>query len=72
MIMALFKYFKKFEHTVSKSAQSGGLKEVEENEVKKQLQNISEPQPKKNKDNAMVMATSFSEQKLSNGVLPMG
>ena len=72
MIMALFKYFKKFEHAVSKSAQAGGLKEVEENEVKKQLQNISEPQPKKNKDNAMVIATRFSEQKLPNGVLPMG
>ena len=49
MIMALFKYFKKAEHTVSKSAQAGGLKEAEENEVKKQLQNISEPKPKKKK-----------------------
>ena len=70
--MALFKYFKKAEHTVSKSAQAGGLKEAEENEVKKQLQNISEPKPKKKKDNAIVIMTRFSEQKLPNGVLSMG
>ena len=37
VIMALFKYFKKVEHAVSESAQASGLKEVEENEVQKQL-----------------------------------
>ena len=42
--MALFKYFKKVEHTVSECAQASGLKEHEENEVQKQLQSISEPQ----------------------------
>ena len=47
VIMALFKYFKKVEHAVSESAQASGLKKVEENEVQKQLQSISEPQPKK-------------------------
>ena len=47
VIMALFKYFKKVEHTVLKSAQASGLKEVEESEVQKRLQSISEPQPKK-------------------------
>ena len=47
VIMALFKYFKKVEHTVSDSAQASGLKEVEENEVQKQFQSISEPQSKK-------------------------
>ena len=30
VIIALFKYFKKVEHNVSKSAQASGLKEVEE------------------------------------------
>ena len=47
VIMALFKYFKKVEHTVSESARASGPKEVEENEAQKQLQSISEPQPKK-------------------------
>ena len=42
VIMALFKYFKKVEHTVLKSAQASGLKEVEESEVQKRLQSISE------------------------------
>ena len=46
VIMAL-KYFKKVERTVFESAQASGLKEVEENEVQKQLQSISEPQTKK-------------------------
>ena len=36
VIMAL-KYFKKVERTVFESAQASGLKEVEENEVQKQL-----------------------------------
>ena len=36
VIMAL-KYFKKVEHTVFESAQASGLKEIEENEVQKQL-----------------------------------
>ena len=45
--MALFKYFKKVEHTVSESANASELKEFEKNEVQKQLQSISEPQPKK-------------------------
>ena len=47
VIMALFKYFKKVEHTVSESARASGPKEVEENQAQKQLQSISEPQPKK-------------------------
>ena len=37
VIMAVFKYFKKVEHTVLESAQASELKEVEENEVPKQL-----------------------------------
>lgn len=45
--MALFKYFKKIEDTVSESAQASGLGDSEQNEVQKQLQMISEPQPKK-------------------------
>ena len=47
MITALFKYFKKVEPTVSESAQASGLKEVEKDEVQKQLQSVKEPQPKK-------------------------
>ena len=47
VIMGLFKYFKKIEHTASESAQASGPKKVEENEVQKQFQSISEPQPKK-------------------------
>ena len=47
MVMPLFKYFKKVECTVSESAQATGLKEVEENEIQKQLQSISKLQPKK-------------------------
>ena len=47
VIMALFKYFKKVKHTVLESAQANGLKEVEENEIQKHLQSISEPKPKK-------------------------
>ena len=35
VIIALFGYFKKVEHTVSESAQASGIKEVEENEVQK-------------------------------------
>ena len=42
MIMAIYKYFKKVEHTVSESEQASGLKKVEKNEFQKQLQNISE------------------------------
>ena len=45
--MALFKYFKKIEDTVSESAQASDLGDSEQNEVQKQLQMISEPQPKK-------------------------
>ena len=37
VIMVVFKYFKKVEHTVLESEQASGLKEVEENEVPKQL-----------------------------------
>ena len=40
--MTLFKYFKKVAHTVLESAQASGLIEVEENDVQKQLQSISE------------------------------
>ena len=69
--MALFKYFKKVKHTVLESAQANGLKEVEENEVQKHLQSISEPKPKK-KDNTMVIMARFSKQKLPNGVSSMG
>ena len=47
--MAFFKYFKKVEHSVSDSAKANGLKEVKENEVQKQFQSISQPQPKKKK-----------------------
>ena len=47
MITALFKYFKRVEPTVSESAQASGLKEVEKDEVQKQLQSVKEPQPKK-------------------------
>ena len=46
VIMALFKYFKKVGCTVSQSAQASGLIEVEKNEVQKQLQSISELEPK--------------------------
>ena len=73
VIMALFKYFKKVKHTVLESAQANGLKEVEENEIQKHLQSISEPKPKKKKkDNTMVIMTRFSKQKLPNGVLSIG
>ena len=44
-----FKYFKKIEHTVSESAQACGPNQVGENEVQRQLQSMSEPQPKKKK-----------------------
>ena len=47
MIIALFKYFKKIEQTLSESTRASGLKGVEKNEAQKQSQNISEPQPKK-------------------------
>ena len=47
MIMTLFKYCKKVEYTVLESVQACALKEVKENEVQKDLQSISEPQPKK-------------------------
>ena len=47
MIMTLFKYCKKVEYTVLESVQASALKEVKENEVQKDLQSISEPQPKK-------------------------
>ena len=50
VIMAVFKYFKKVEHTVSKRAQASGSKEVEENKAQKQLQSISELQPKKKRE----------------------
>lgn len=40
------------------------------NEAKKQLQKISEPQPKKKKQ-AMVITTSLNEQKLKRGVFTM-
>ena len=43
--MTLFKYFKNVKYTVLESAQTSGIKEVEENEVQKQLQSISESQP---------------------------
>ena len=72
VIMALFKYSKKVKHTVLESAQANGLKEVEENEIQKHLQSISEPKPKKKKDNTMVIMTRFSKQKLPNGVSSMG
>ena len=49
VIMALFKYSKKVKHTVLESAQANELKEVEENEIQKHLQSISEPKPKKKK-----------------------
>ena len=45
--MTLFKYCKKVEYTVLESVQACALKEVKENEVQKDLQSISEPQPKK-------------------------
>ena len=45
--MTLFKYCKKIEYTVLESVQACALKEVKENEVQKDLQSISEPQPKK-------------------------
>ena len=73
MITALFKYFKKVEPTASESAQASGLKEVEKDEVQKQLQSVKEPQPKK-KDNAMVIMTSAASRNskwgIAHGVRP--
>ena len=46
-IISFFKYFKNVEYIVSESAQASALKKVGLNEVQKQLQNISETQPKK-------------------------
>ena len=54
--MAPLKCFQKVETAVLESAHNNGLKEVEENEVKKIVKKISE-QPKK-KYKAMVITTS--------------
>lgn len=55
--MAPLKCFQKVETAVLESAHNNGLKEVEENEVKKIVKKISEQQPKK-KYKAMVITTS--------------
>lgn len=45
--MAISKYLRKVKTAVSKSAHNNGLKRVKQNEVKKELEKICEPQPKK-------------------------
>ena len=57
LVTAPLKCFQKVETAVLESAHNNGLKEVEENEVKKIVKKISEQQPKK-KYKAMVITTS--------------
>ena len=66
--MAISKYLRKVKTAVSESAHNNGLKRVKENEVKKELGKICEPQPKKERQ-VMVITKSLNKKKFQCGVL---